>query len=699
MKRSTSAYLLLLATPMSVAFAQPAAGDLNETQLLGRQIFAQSCGICHLQPARNANTYGPPLNKASAAGNDELMRAFIVNGTGRMPAFKYYLKPAEIDAIVAYVKTVPVPAARAADQLLSGTITSQSGQKLEGVTVSAKLESSTITTSVYTNTAGNYFLPPLAAGRYRVWAQALGFETGKAALELAAARRQDFALQEMTDPERRFRQLPGEMMVAALPEATAEDARMKKIFMNNCAGCHSTSYLLQFRFDEAGWSTIIDLMKMVPVTGIYPGPNAKPNQIMERYQKPLAAYLSRARGPGESSMKLAVRPRPTGEAARAVWTLYDIALNPDAGIGTPYVPNDGTDWTLGTTSKMGQLPHDGALGLDGTIYFTVNNPNRAVTIGKVDPRTGAVKFLKADAANGLAATAHGLARDSAGNFWFDINPGRRALGKLETATDKITIYQTPQTMSPVGGAVTIDVDGKGMIWASTPSGAVRFDPVAEKFTEFKSTIPASNPKGSGQTYGAAGDRDGNGWWSQMAMDIVYKGDVASGKAIQIRMPDAKTYRMSAEDRAFYESISDLGFNSPLPWSQGPRRMGTDKNADLLWVGNSWGASFAKINTRTLETEIVPLPDPTMQAYHIAVDSRHNVWGNLWTSDRIVKLDTSTNAWTTFDLPVRGTEIRHIALLERGERISVVMPVYRTSQMGVLTLRSEAEIAALKAKGQ
>src|SRR5438093_1615719 len=27
----------------------------------------------------------------------------------------------------------------------------------------------------------------------------------------------------------------------------------------------------------------------------------------------------------------------------------------------------GTDWSLGTTSKMGQLPHDGALGLDGTI--------------------------------------------------------------------------------------------------------------------------------------------------------------------------------------------------------------------------------------------------------------------------------------------------------------------------------------------
>ena len=125
----------------------------------------------------------------------------------------------------------------------------------------------------------------------------------------------------------------------------------------------------------------------------------------------------------------------------------------------------------------------------------------------------------------------------------------------------------------------------------------------------------------------------------------------------------------------------------------------DKNADLLWVGNSWGASFAKINTRTLEASIVALPDPTMQAYHIAVDSTHNVWGNLWTSDRIVRFDPGANAWTIFDLPVRGTEIRHIALHERGDKLFVVMPVYRTNQMGVMTLRSEAELAALRARAQ
>jgi len=113
MKHGFSTLLLVLAASAPAAFAQ--RGDLSETQLLGRQVFAQSCGICHLQPSLGVRTYGPVLTMAAAAGNDEAMRAFIVNGSDRMPAFKYYLKPAEINAIIAYLKTVPVPAAPAPD--------------------------------------------------------------------------------------------------------------------------------------------------------------------------------------------------------------------------------------------------------------------------------------------------------------------------------------------------------------------------------------------------------------------------------------------------------------------------------------------------------------------------------------------------------------------------------------------------------
>jgi streptogramin lyase len=601
--------------------------------------------------------------------------------------------------LVAAAIVIAATGTQAADQLLSGAISSSAGQKLDGVTVSAKMEGSTITTSVYTDDAGNYYFPPMPAGKYRVWAQALGFETTKDAVDLTAARRRDLVLRPMTDPERRIRQMPSEMLAAALPEQTPDDARIKKIFTNNCTACHPPGYILQFRFDEAGWNKIINLMKVVPGTGVYPGPNASVNQIMDRNQKELAAYLARARGPGETSMKFPARPRPTGEAARVVWKLYDLPLNPDSGIGTKYNDNDGTDWSLGPTSKLGELPHDGGMGLDGNLYYTVNNPNRLVTIGKVDGKTGEVSYLKVAASNGEAATSHGLARDAKGNFWFDVNPGRRSLGKLDTASQKITVYETPPTMSPLGGAVTMDVDGKGMIWASAPDGAIRFDPVTEKFTGFKSLT--SKGKGQIATYGAAGDREGNGWWAQMAMDTIGRADGKTGAVTELKLPpvEGEMRRVKAEDFAFYDNFNELSFNTPVPWSQGPRRMGTDKNGDVLWVGNSWGSSLARINTKTSETTIVPLPDKTMQPYHIAVDSQHNVWGNLWTSDQLYKFDPSAFKWTTFELPLHGTEIRHISLLERGGTLQVILPVYRSSQMAVMTVRSAADVAALKAQAR
>ncbi|MBV8031269.1 MAG: cytochrome c [Betaproteobacteria bacterium] len=101
------AALLVLALVAGSAAAQSAEDGLNDKQRHGRQLLAQNCGVCHLPVTRGAKTYGPVLNKAAASGNDELARAFILNGSGRMPAFKYHLKPAEVDDLVAYIRVVP----------------------------------------------------------------------------------------------------------------------------------------------------------------------------------------------------------------------------------------------------------------------------------------------------------------------------------------------------------------------------------------------------------------------------------------------------------------------------------------------------------------------------------------------------------------------------------------------------------------
>ena len=113
MKRGASVVvLLMLASP--AVFAGQAGDGLNDQQRLGRRVFAQSCGVCHLRPALNVRTYGPLLSKAAAGGDDGRLRNTILEGTARMPAFKYYLQSDQVDAIIAYVKTIPAPAAAAA---------------------------------------------------------------------------------------------------------------------------------------------------------------------------------------------------------------------------------------------------------------------------------------------------------------------------------------------------------------------------------------------------------------------------------------------------------------------------------------------------------------------------------------------------------------------------------------------------------
>jgi len=112
MKRSAATLLLLLAAWPPGAAAQQADDKLSDIQKHGRQVFAQSCGVCHLPPAMNARTYGPALSKETAGGSDEVIRGVISDGTPRMPAFKHYLQRAEMDAIIAYLKTVPAIATR-----------------------------------------------------------------------------------------------------------------------------------------------------------------------------------------------------------------------------------------------------------------------------------------------------------------------------------------------------------------------------------------------------------------------------------------------------------------------------------------------------------------------------------------------------------------------------------------------------------
>jgi mono/diheme cytochrome c family protein len=107
MSRCASIALLSLATLGFGSAAQ--AAEPSEQQRLGQTLFTQSCGVCHLKPQIIAKTFGPALSQEAAGGREDVMRDVIMNGTPRMPGFKLTFAPAQVDAIVAYLKTVPAP--------------------------------------------------------------------------------------------------------------------------------------------------------------------------------------------------------------------------------------------------------------------------------------------------------------------------------------------------------------------------------------------------------------------------------------------------------------------------------------------------------------------------------------------------------------------------------------------------------------
>ena len=495
---------------------------------------------------------------------------------------------------------------------------------------------------------------PCRPGNIGFGRKRLSFATAKSEVDLADYRHQDTALQPLTGFEQQVRQLPGDLILAGLPEATPDDKRLKQIVRNNCTSCHTPSYPLQHRFDETGWNAVIQTMKSINVYGVYK-PGGEVNPVLDFHQKELAAYLARARGPGEG-FKIMTRPRPTGEAARAVFTEYDVPLNPDQALPAPDHPIDGSDWSLGTPSRVGSLPHDAAADLDGNLWFAAVMPNRTMSVGRIDAKSGTIKPFKIDAANGLAAVSHGLIRDDKGMIWFNAHISRGSLARIDPKTEKISVYIPPIGRSPIDEPVTLDFDGTGGIWAGTADGVVRFDPVAERFSEFKSLTPRTANGGIGTTCRIAGDRDGNVWWTQMAFDIVAKADIKTGKSAEWTLPPVvdQIKLATPDDIRFYDTYAPTDIGTPFPWSQGPRRIGMDRAAGVLWVANSWGGSLTRVDTASGDMTFVPLPNPaTQQPYEATVDQSHNVWAPMWTTDQIAKFDPTTSKWTIFDLPMHA----------------------------------------------
>lgn len=111
--------VLLCSAPMTAQKASPSVAvertdydmkrlvappALSEPELEGRRLVVQRCAYCHDQGPR-APVPGLDAERIKAVG-EAGYRDKILKGSRRMPGWQYALSSAQIDQIMAYVKTV-----------------------------------------------------------------------------------------------------------------------------------------------------------------------------------------------------------------------------------------------------------------------------------------------------------------------------------------------------------------------------------------------------------------------------------------------------------------------------------------------------------------------------------------------------------------------------------------------------------------
>ena len=195
---------------------------------------------------------------------------------------------------------------------------------------------------------------------------------------------------------------------AVLPQGAG-----REIAADKCVSCHDATRLAAPGYSRAGWQDVISRMMNIGVT-------LTPEQLPV-----LTEYLARSFPPQAQPMAQVVP-------------------------GTAHVTF--TEWAVATP---GAFPHDPLATADGAIWYT---GQRASVLGRVDPKTGAIREYPTRIPN---SGPHGLTADAAGNIWFTANSAGY-VGRLDPRTGVVTDYPMPDPAAR--DPHTPIFDAKGILW-------------------------------------------------------------------------------------------------------------------------------------------------------------------------------------------------------------------------------------------
>lgn len=98
-------------TPQAPRISQPATASAVDKEMVkrGEAVFSRHCPICHLgRPDKTRPYIGRNLRgifKNAKPEQEVAVREFIRAGSDRMPGYQHSLTPAQLDDLIAYLKT------------------------------------------------------------------------------------------------------------------------------------------------------------------------------------------------------------------------------------------------------------------------------------------------------------------------------------------------------------------------------------------------------------------------------------------------------------------------------------------------------------------------------------------------------------------------------------------------------------------
>ena len=546
------------------------------------------------------------------------------------------IAPRMVGAIVVGLVIWPghqaVHALQSTTAALTGWVTSVPEGRMEGVLVSARRESSTMTVTVVSDAAGVYSFPHdrLEPGEYTISVRAAGYvfrpSTNVVKVTGGAPATKDLHLEEATLLEKGLQLSSSEWLMSypLLEETTF-------VALRDCARCHNQQRVAMSRFNEEQLKYVMQRMSSywlgsTPETyqlahreaanwGRQGGVMGRPPTPFHELQAQAVASINLSNGAWQYPLK--TYPRPTGDNTKVIYTTYDLP-------------------------RVVAKPHDVQMGPDGWIYYDDFNDN---VMGKLNPKTGETVeyrfpdlvdiFPELAAEGSMIPTGNRvLMPDGQGKFYLAPPGLRRGIGYTAVFDTESETFEFYPGTGHFTAANSMHVDGN--VWFRTGGSLYQ----AKFLDDGKWEGTAIPESGRLAAYDHYVDSENNAYG-------------AGRRSTEFWRVDAKTHEIT-----YYPIPEEPRGETGLG---GGSRRGFFDAQDRLWFGGFDGNYVGKLDP-SLPTdeaiELFPVPMPWFQPYMAVNDDAGYTWTGSISADQVARVNEETGEWNFYLLPSEFN-IRHM----------------------------------------